>query len=276
MKRLIFWVVTIAVVLFFFFPLYYMIITSFKEAGGFLYSTEPWTTLIPFLQFQPSISPWLRVFFFYGVIGSYLKNSVIVTVVTALFCTFFGTMAGYYLVRSPIKKKDDLAFFILSTRMLPPITVALPLYLIFMYLHMLDTYPALIFPYTAWNLSLATWIMRAYFMDFPTELEEAAKMDGMHGWQLARRIILPLSLPGMISAAVFTSMYSWNELLFALILTHKFAKTVPIHITEYITWLEVSWECIAVAGVILFLPIFIFTLLMRKHLIRGLMPYVSS
>jgi len=200
----------------------------------------------------------------------FIANSLIATVLATAIAVAFGAMAAYGLARFEFKGRKDLAFWILSTRMAPPIAFIVPMFVLIKSIGLLDTWWALVIMYTGMNLSFSVWILRGFFMDIPPELEESALVDGYTRWQVFTRIALPLVKPGLAAVAVFASIFSWNEFLFALILTQQNAKTIPIGITGFSSSMGVHWGPFMAVGFIAILPILIFTFLMQKYLVRGL------
>ncbi|MCE3248359.1 MAG: transporter permease protein [Geminicoccaceae bacterium] len=154
-----------------------------------------------------------------------LLASAIVTIVSTVLAIVFGSAAAYGLARYRFTGSRDLAFFILSTRMAPPIAFVLPMFLVFKTLNLLDTYFVLIIVYTGMNMSFVVWLLRGFFEEIPAELEESALLDGYGRLDVFRRIALPLAKPGIIAAAIFSAIFAWNEFLFAAILTADNVRT---------------------------------------------------
>ena len=199
-----------------------------------------------------------------------LGNTLIVSVGSTVFSLFFGTIAAYALARFDFRGRDDLAFYILSIRMFPPIVAALPIFMIYNYLDMLDTRLGLIIAYTTFNLPFVVWMMTGFIKAVPVQLEEAAMIDGQSQLGAIRDILLPVLRPSLFAVSIFCLIFSWNEFLFALILTKSQAKTLPVAIPEFITWTEVGWNYVASAGVILVAPVLIFAFLAQKYMVRGM------
>ena len=203
----------------------------------------------------------------------YALNSLIIAVSTTIVSLVLGTMAGYALARFryPGHWRYQISFWILSTRMMPPIVTIIPLYLAFNYLNMLNTKPAVVIAYTAFNLPFATWMMKSYFQDLPVELEEAAMVDGDTRWGAFLRVALPLARPGLAATAIFSLIISWNEFLLALILTlTEKSQTLPIGIAGRVTQYNTYWGEISAAGFTACIPIMIFAFIVQRHLVRGL------
>ena len=203
----------------------------------------------------------------------YALNSFLVAVGTTIVSLTFGTMAGYALARFqyPGNWRYQTSFWILSTRMMPPIVSIIPLYLFFLRFDMLNTKAALIIAYTAFNLPFATWMMKSYFQDLPVELEEAAMVDGDTRWGAFLRVALPLARPGLAATSIFCLIISWNEFLLALIITlTEQSQTLPIGIAGRVTQYNTYWGEISAAGFMACIPIVIFAFIVQKHLVRGL------
>ncbi len=203
----------------------------------------------------------------------YMFNSFLVAVGTTIVSVTFGTMAGYALARFqyPGQWRYQMSFWILSTRMMPPIVSIIPLYLFFNFFDMLNTKSALVIAYTAFNLPFATWMMKSYFQDLPVELEEAAMVDGDTRWGAFLRVALPLARPGLAATAIFCLIISWNEFLFALIITlTEQSQTLPIGIAGRVTQYNTYWGEISAAGFMASIPIVIFAFVVQRHLVRGL------
>ena len=202
--------------------------------------------------------------------GERFFNSIIIGFGSTFLSVFLGTLAAYAFSRFKIPLADDLLFFILSTRMMPPIAVAIPIFLMFRNLGLSDTHLGMILLYTAVNISLAVWLLKSFMDGIPTEYEEAALIDGYTRFQAFYRVVLPQAATGIASTAIFCLIFSWNEYAFAVLLTTANAQTAPPFIPTIIGVGGLDWPAIA-AGVTLFLlPVMIFTILLRKHLLRGI------
>jgi multiple sugar transport system permease protein len=199
-----------------------------------------------------------------------LLASAVVTIVSTVLAIVFGSAAAYGLARYPFRGSRDLAFFILSTRMAPPIAFVLPMFLVFKALNLLDTYFVLIIVYTGMNLSFVVWLLRGFFQEIPPELEESALLDGYGRLGVFRKIALPLARPGIIAAAIFSAIFASNEFLFAAILTADHVRTLPVAITGFSTSMGIRWGVFMATATVGIIPIFILTLLLQHHLVRGL------
>ncbi len=202
--------------------------------------------------------------------GKRFLNSMIIGFGSTFLSVFLGTIAAYAFSRFKIPLADDLLFFILSTRMMPPIAVAIPIFLMFRNLGLSDTHLGMILLYTAVNISLAVWLLKSFMDSIPMEYEEAALIDGYTRFQAFYKVVLPQATTGIASTAIFCLIFSWNEYAFAVLLTTANAQTAPPFIPTIIGVGGLDWPAIA-AGVTLFLlPVVVFTVLLRKHLLRGI------
>ena len=197
-------------------------------------------------------------------------NSVIIAVTSTLLAVSLGTVTAYGFSRFRVKGEADLLFFILSTRMLPPIVVAIPMFLMYRAVGLNDTHIGLIILYTAFNVSFAVWLMKGFIDEIPKEYEEAALVDGYTRMQAFFKIVLPEAATGIAATAVFCFITAWNEYAFALILTNRRAQTAPPFIPSQVGTGLQDWTVIAAGTVLFLLPVAIFTFLLRNHLLRGM------
>jgi len=200
--------------------------------------------------------------------GRYL-NSLIIGFGSTFLAVFLGTLAAYAFSRFKVPLKDDLLFFILSTRMMPPVAVAIPIYLMYRALGLSDTHLGMIILYTAVNLSLSVWLLKGFIDEIPREYEEAAMTDGYTRFQAFYKVVLPQATTGIAATAIFCLIFSWNEYAFALLLTSGQAQTAPPFIPSQIGTGLQDWTVIAAGTVLFLLPVAIFTFLLRGHLLRG-------
>jgi multiple sugar transport system permease protein len=196
-------------------------------------------------------------------------NSLIVAVVSTILAVGMGTFTAYGFSRFKIAGEQDLLFFILSTRMLPPIVVAIPMFLMYRAVGLTDTHVGLIILYTAFNLSFSVWLMKGFMDEIPREYEEAALVDGYTRMQAFFKIVLPEAATGIAATAVFCFITAWNEYAFALIMTNRRAQTAPPFIPSQIGSGLPEWTVIAAGTFLFLLPVAIFTFLLRNHLLRG-------
>ncbi|MFC7165047.1 carbohydrate ABC transporter permease [Halospeciosus flavus] len=166
--------------------------------------------------------------------------------------------------------KKHLAFWIISTRMAPIAVVIVPLFFIYNFLGLLNTYLGLIIAYTTFNLPFAIWLMRSFFDEIPEELEEAAQIDGATRWQAFYKVALPLVLPGMGATAIISIVFAWNDFLFALIFTNSETQTIPVAAAQLVTQTGTLWGQVMAIGVVILLPMVLFGMIVKNYLVSGL------
>ena len=186
------------------------------------------------------------------------------------FFNSLGVTAAYAFSRFRVRGKDDLLFFILSTRMMPPIAVAIPIYLMYRELGLSDTRLGMILLYTAVNVSLAVWLLKGFIDEIPREYEEAALVDGYTRLQAFRKVVLPQAATGIVATAIFCLIFAWNEYAFATLLTSGQAQTAPPFIPIIIGEGGQDWPAVAAGTTLFLVPILVFTVLLRKNLLRGI------
>lgn len=197
-------------------------------------------------------------------------NSVVIGFGSTFFAIVLGTAAAYAFSRFRVPLKDDLLFFILSTRMMPPIAVAVPIFLMFRNLGLSDTHAGMILLYTAINLSLSVWLINGFIDEIPIEYEEAALIDGYTRFQAFYKVVLPQAATGIASTAIFCLIFAWNEYALAVLLTSGTAQTAPPFIPTIIGVGGQDWPAVAAGATIFLVPVMVFTILLRKHLLRGI------
>jgi len=202
--------------------------------------------------------------------GERFLNSIIIGFGSTFLSIVLGTLAAYGFSRFNVPLKDDLLFFILSTRMMPPIAVAIPIFLMYRELGLSDTHVGMILLYTAVNISLAVWLLKGFIDEIPREYEEAALIDGYTRFQSFYKVVLPQAATGIASTAIFCLIFAWNEYAFAVLLTSGTAQTAPPFIPTIIGVGGQDWPAMAAGATIFLLPVMIFTILLRKHLLRGI------
>ena len=243
------------------FPVYWMAMMMFKPSDVMFVRPTEW-------GFSPTLAH-----FDYVLEQGFLANlgtSLIVSIGSTLLVVVIGTPAAYAFARFPIWRRDDLFLFILATRMAPPVALAIPFYLIYAKLDLLDTHIGLILVYLTFNLSFYVWVLRSFCRDLPVELEEAALADGYSRAQVLYKIVLPLLRPGIVSTSVLCFIFAWNEFLYAFLLGGRAVKTLPVAIPTLITGQGVLWGELAVVGIVSVIPVFIVVFYLQRHIIRGL------
>jgi multiple sugar transport system permease protein len=244
------------------FPFYWMVTSSFKQQPAILAST-------PQFLFQPTLENYVRAFSKFDILKS-LQNSLFVALTTVGLSLVLGTPAAYALARFDFKGKKDIWFWLISNRMLSPIVLALPFSLIARNFRLLDTPWALILIYLTFNVPIVVWICADQFRNIPKELDEAATLEGYNSFAIFWKIALPLAGPGLAVSAIFSFIFSWNELLYALILTRSEAKTAPVVVTSFMSGYELPWGQIMATGTLVALPVIVFSMIVSRQLVRGL------
>ncbi|MBW8036365.1 MAG: carbohydrate ABC transporter permease [Planctomycetes bacterium] len=254
--------VTILVV----FPVVWLISTSIKYPVD-IFAVPP--DLVPP---EPTLEHYSVLFLEMNFL-EYIRNSAIVAVSTVIVAVVIGTLAAYSLARFKLPRNFNthLSFWVLSTRMFPPIVTIIPLFSMLRVFNLINTRAGLVIAYTAFNLPFVVWMMRGFFIEIPKDLEEAAMVDGASRMAAFFWIIIPIAKPGLIATAIFTLIMSWNEFLFALILSQtRVAATLPIGVASRVTQYEILWGQMSASGVIALTPVLLFAFLVQKHLVRGM------
>jgi multiple sugar transport system permease protein len=302
------------------FPLYWLVITSFKQP----IQVDAGPKYIPFVDFQPTLDPWRYIFgpLRNDTLRPY-TNSVVVTALSSMFALLIGSAAAFALSRFRYRPKigmiglafgclalgalavhfgvplpvviavglacfallskvligrfkraignSDIAFWIISQRILPPVAVVIPIYVLFQNLHLLDTRTALVITYTAANLPIVVWLMRDYFNTIPIELDESAKMDGASHFRIFRSILLPLSIPGLVATFLLVFVFAWNEYLLALFLTSANAQTMPLTVAAQNATRGPQWWYMSVLIMIMIAPVIVLAVALERRISRGLL-----
>src|SRR6202163_2762176 len=199
-----------------------------------------------------------------------LVNSLVIGFGSTFLSIFLGTLTAYAFSRFKVPMKDDLMFFILSTRMMPPIAVAIPIFLMYRQLGLSDTYVGMILLYTAVNISLAVWLLKGFVDEIPREYEEAAMIDGYTRFQAFVKVVLPQATTGIAATAIFCLIFAWNEYAFAVLLTSARAQTAPPFIPTIIGEGGLDWPAVGAGATLFMIPVVFFTILLRKNLLRGI------
>lgn len=312
---LIFWSVVVL------FPLYWLIITSFKE----MFHVNNGPFYLPFADYQPSTANWKYIFNdVWRDTSRSFRNTVIIALCSSLLALIVGGSAAYGLTRfeykprvagiflflallvlttlavtlakvpwiialsvsiiiffillQPIIKRtrrslgnNDIAFWLISQRMLPPVAAIIPIYLLFQNLRMLDTHAALIITYTAVNLPIVVWLMRDYFANIPKELEESARVDGASPYRILWSIVLPLSTPGLVATFLFVLVFAWNEYIVALFLSLAKTQTMPLLVAGQNGTRGPQWGYMSVLILIMIVPVVAMAIALERYISRGLL-----
>ena len=243
-------------------PLYWVAITSIKPADDYLAIPPVWFPAHP-----TGVHYTAALFAYRGLTG--LVNSLVVATAATALSAVLGTPLGYSLARFNLGG-GQLAMWVLSQRFLPPVAIALPLFLLYRSYGLYDTQLGLVLAYTVMTLPLTAWMMLAYFRQLPRELEEAAQVDGCGWWQVFLRISLPLAMPGVASAAVFAFIAVWTEFFFALVLTSRHAFTLPTVFRSFIGFQGAQYGESSALAITSLVPSIALGMLVQRHLVRGL------
>lgn len=277
-------IVIIFVVAIFMFPIYFWFLASFKPFGLIF-------TLPPVFFFQPTFTwysvvlggrPYNEVMmelagaitgsgggFYYSV--PYIRDSLIIATLSTALVVLISTPAAYALSRFKIRRRHDLSFWILSTRMMPVVVAAMPFFLMYRNLGWMDTYHGVILVHTVINLPLAILLLKSFFDEVPYDLDEAALVDGATRTQAFTKVIIHYILPGLAATAILSFIFSWNEFLLTLTLTRTAVRTMPVAASMFDTSVGgTEWGFLAALGTSAMVPVFIFVLFVQKHLVRGL------
>ncbi|WP_296517553.1 carbohydrate ABC transporter permease [Rhodopseudomonas sp.] len=250
--------------LLFLFPVFWMILTSFKQQRD-IFTTPP-----TFL-FTPTLETYIT-YLQRGIIPYQMLNTVIVAFGAGIISIVAGSMAGYALSRLKIRGATFIGVLILMSRGVPPIALAVPMFLVGRSLGLIDKHIILILAYCTFLIPYVMWLMRGFFMALPKELEESAMIDGCSHFGAFFKIIVPISLPGLLSTLIFCVILAWEELLFAIVLTSRNASTIPVAIAGIAgdTVNGANWGALTAVGTLTVIPVVIFAMLVQKWLIQGL------
>jgi len=261
-KRVLLTIATVAIFGVILFPPVVLFLTSIKTDIDALSFPPKWI-------FDPTLKNYVDILNTSPLVD-YALNSLIVASLNTLLCLIVGSMAAYGLARFKFRGADNIAFWILSIRMMPPVAVIIPLYILMKNLRLLDTPWCLVITYLTFNLPFVVWMMKGFFEEIPREIEESALIDGCSDFSVFFRIALPLVAPGLAATAIMVFIFSWNEFLFALILTGTKAVTLPVGIIGYMKETGINWGYMTAGGILALIPVIVFMVLVQKHLVKGL------
>jgi multiple sugar transport system permease protein len=247
-------------------PFAFLFLNSFKPPNEFL------ATPVKVIPSHFTLVHYEDVFNSHEDTIQYLKNSLAITTGTTLASLLIGSLAAYSLARLklPFHLASIIAFAFLVVRFYPKITVALPYFILMRDLHLLDTRWAVIIAHVSLTLPFTVWLMLTFFADLPKELEQSAMLDGCNPWQRFTKIILPLTTPALVAAAILTALLSWNEFLLAATVAPADAKTLPVRISAFITDKGILWGPMSAMSTVIVVPMMMFALLAQRYLVRGL------
>ena len=245
----------------FLFPVYWLFMIAFKTPEEIFHSPPVWyPARIQFANFAVLFKDGDAV-----TVG----NSLFIAGCSTLISMFIGTLGAYSLARFKTGG-ENLAVWIISQRMIPPIAIVFPLFLLYVWLGWVDTYYGMILLYTAFNLPYVIWMMRGYIEDVPIDLEQSALVDGCTRWQVLLRVVFPMVRTGLFATAVFTFVFAWNDFIFALVMTRSAVTTYPVQVTHYFGAQSNFWAKIAAMSMLGTLPVLLAVAALQKYLVRGI------
>ena len=253
---------TIVVFVLFMLPIFWLLTTAFK------FGREAFAIPPKWLSFDFTLRNFETVLANSNT-GRYLVNSIIISTGAMLASLILGVPAGYAIARSRSRFLNLSSYFFLLLMMVPPVAMLIPFYLIMRDLHLLGSYLSLIILDTVFDAAFVVWMMRSYFADVPMEMEEAALVDGASHFRAFLSVALPLSIPGVVASALYVFIFSWNDFLFALMLTSPRTKTIPLGILASFSAVEISWGTMAVLSLFAILPALIVSLFLNRYFIQG-------
>jgi multiple sugar transport system permease protein len=264
-KRIVLGSFVLLIVMVALFPIIWIFLTSLK-------TPEEVFRFPPRLFFPPTLANYAEVLFGRNTdfFGSFV-NSVIITVTSTILSVAIGALAAYSLARLPLPAGGQFSQFVLWTRMLPSIGLVIPIYLLLNKARLFDTRPGLILVYTAFNIPIVIWILRGFFEELPSELEDCALIDGATRMGAFLRVTLPLSAPALAATAVFSAFWIWNDFIFSFIFSSQNAVTLIVMTSRFMEEEGVRWGSLAAAAVIAIVPVFVFSLFIQRFLTRGLL-----
>ena len=254
-----------AIVIGYMVPVYWIVVTSFKPAANAL------TWPPQFIPKEVTLDNY-RVAFEFKSVFWYMKNSLIISTGSVLVSLVLGCMAAFSLakLRWGASAKKNLLLWIMGLRIMPPIAVAIPIYLIFIRVKLIDTYLGMIIAYIFFNLPFVIWLSYGYFKEMPNEIIEAAAIDGCGFSRLMARIVIPLTAPGLITVFLLTFMTSWNEFLFAVKLSAFKVRTLPVLISGFIIDRGLLWGQVCAVATITVIPVILISLFIQRYIVAGL------
>jgi multiple sugar transport system permease protein len=263
-KRRQFWLHALATVILiaFMIPVIWLFLTSIKSRTDAFAMPPVWFFKPTFENYQSLLrnEPFFK----------YLWNSFFIAAMAALLAGFIGTPMAYALSRFKFKGQNFLAFWVLASRIAPPMALVLPFFLMFRALNLVNSYTSIICIYMTLNLAFVVWMMRGYLAQVPVSIEEAARIDGCSIFSTLMRVTLPLVSQGLTATLVFCFMANWSEFVLALIFTGTETRTAPVLIAGFVTTEGIKWGMIGAAGTIVNVPVIIFAMFLQKYFVRGL------
>lgn len=244
------------------FPIYWIVSISLRTGSDAI-------SIPPQFLFMPEFGNYSRLLGNSAFIES-LTNSLISVSASVILVLAIGVPAAYAISRYDFPREPDILIWILSTRMLPPVAVVIPFFILFRQFNLYDTLPGLTIMYITINISIVVWVMKAIFDNIPPSLEEAAMIDGATRFQAFRRVVLPSAKAGIMASAIISFIFAWIDLLFALVLTSNNAPTAPLFVYSFIGSRQIEWGMLAASSTAVFIPVLVFIILMNRYLATGL------
>ena len=271
-RRVLLWLLTLPVFFFIFFPLLWLFSASLSN------QVELFSVPIHWIPQHPTIQNYMDIFFPSQAASSVprtfavsLLNSVKIASAVTVICLFIGSLAAYALVRIPFRFNHSMQLGIIATRMIPEISLVLPLFIIAARLQLINKPIVLILTYMSFALPYAIWLMAAYFQTVPIELEDAARLDGCSRLGILFRVVIPISVPGLVSTAMFVFLLAWDEFFYALIFTSTLsAKTVPVAIAEFVGRYVVNVNGMMAGGILAAIPPVLVALIFQRYIVSGM------
>ncbi|MBW7882644.1 MAG: carbohydrate ABC transporter permease [Caldilineaceae bacterium] len=255
------WILYAAVLTFFLFPIFWIFMTSIKSASEYMHSPPIWFPALP------DLSSFRRAVEVGGLDA--MRNSIIISTASTLLALLIGSLAAYGMARYNVGG-ENLPFFFLTQRFLPPVVVIFPFLLMFKTLRWIDTYQALIVVYLTFNLPYTIWMMRSFFKEIPREIEESALVDGASSFGAFWHVALPLAAPGLIATGIFCFIFSWSEFFFGLTLTNIRATPLSVFLPGLFGKQMIMWGEVGALSVMAVVPLFVLSFLVQRFLVRGL------
>jgi len=249
------------VAFFIMFPILWLILTSFK------FPVDAYSTRI---FFEPTFRNFTILFNDPWNFQPLVVNSIIISTATMLIAVPLATMGAYAFSRYSFRGSDLLLVAVLASQFLPGVVVILPFFIQFRNLGLLDTRTAIIIVHLSFAIPFATWLLKGFIDALPEEIEEAALVDGANEWRTLRYVTVPLLMPGIATAAVFTFITSWNEFLFAFVLTKNKAQPMMVGLKGLVAVRGIPWELLSAAGILIMVPVFILALSIRRYFVEGM------
>lgn len=244
------------------FPVYYMITNSLKTYGQIFARPPVWFFLPTFENY--------KLLFYERNYHMFFMNSSLIGLISTALTLSVSIPAAYSLAKLNPPRRDDIAFWILSIRMFPPVVALIPLFYIFRTLRLVGSYTSIIIVYQILNIPLSVWMLKSFFREIPREVEDAAFIDGCGYFEMVVRIVLPISKTGIAATGLLCLVFCWNEFLFASVLTQLSTRTLPVAITQFVRLRGVMWGPMSGAALVTVMPVWIISLLVQKAFIRGM------